>query len=155
MAKKKRIGKLPPRYSFILNSYTDVRLSKCPRCQKLTHLRKFALFIHIDAWGPMALGKTCRYCSRCELIMAHQDELEAQLAHSFSQMAPEVIGNEYGCRSHIDVGTLRHAAPGCPVICVSRLTGHRHSGIRVFSHAPPTPAGSPHASIAEPCLLVQ
>jgi hypothetical protein len=82
---KKRIGKLPPRYSFILNPYADVRLSRCPRCQKLTYLRKFALFIHIDVWGPMALGKTCRYCSRCELIMAHQDELEAQLAHSFSQ----------------------------------------------------------------------
>ena len=61
----------------------------------------------------------------------------------------------HGCRSHIDVGTLRHAAPGCPVICVSRLTGHRHSGIRVFSYAPHTPEGSPHASIAEPCLLVQ
>ena len=88
---KKRIGKLPPRYSFMLNPYTDVRLSKCPRCQKLTYLRKFALFIHIDAWGPMALGKTCRYCARCELIMAHQDELEAQLAHSFSQIAPAVL----------------------------------------------------------------
>jgi hypothetical protein len=43
----------------------------------------------------MALGKTCRYCSRCELIMAHQDELEAQLAYSFSQLAPEVIGSPY------------------------------------------------------------
>ena len=95
MAQKKRIGKLPPRYLFILNPYADVRLSKCPRCQKLTHLRKFALFIHIDAWGPMALGKTCRYCSRCELIMAHQDELEAEMAHSLSQIAPEVIGNDY------------------------------------------------------------
>jgi putative tryptophan/tyrosine transport system substrate-binding protein len=62
---------------------------------------------------------------------------------------------QQGCRSHIDVGTLRHAAADCPVMCVSRLTGHRHSGIRVFSHAPPTPEGSPHASIAEPCLLVQ
>jgi hypothetical protein len=90
-----KIGKLPQRYSFMLNPYAEVRLSKCPKCQKLTHLRKFALFIHIDEWGPMALGKTCRYCSRCELIMAHQDELEAQLAHSFSQLAPEVIGNKY------------------------------------------------------------
>jgi hypothetical protein len=27
--------------------------------------------------------------------MVHQDELESQLAHSFSQLAPEVIGNEY------------------------------------------------------------
>jgi hypothetical protein len=49
----------------------------------------------------MALGKTCRYCSRCELIMAHQDELEAQLAYSFGQIAPGVIGNEY-----LVVGTI-------------------------------------------------
>ena len=90
-----RIGELPPRYSFMLNPHTEVRLSKCPKCEKLTHLRKFALFIHVDKWGPMALGKTCRYCSRCEMIMVHQGELEAQLAHSFSQIAPEVIGNDY------------------------------------------------------------
>ena len=91
----KRLGGLPPRYSFMLNPHADVRLSKCPKCQKATHLRKFALFIHIDGWGAMALGKTCRYCSRCEMIMVHQDEIEAQLAQSFSQIAPEVIGNEY------------------------------------------------------------
>jgi len=90
-----KIGKLPRRYSFILNPHTDTRLSKCPKCEKLTHFRKFVLFIHIDGWGPMALGKTCRYCSRCELIMVHQDELEAQLAYSFSQIAPDMIGNEY------------------------------------------------------------
>ncbi|GAB3376796.1 hypothetical protein [Azotobacter armeniacus] len=99
---KKRIGKLPPRYAFILNPYADERLSKCPRCQKPTYLRKFALFIHIDEWGPMALGKTCRYCSQCELIIVHQDELEAQLAHSFSQIAPEVIGSAYLVLGTID-----------------------------------------------------
>ena len=43
----------------------------------------------------MALGKTCKYCSKCELIMVHQDELEAQLAYNFSQQAPEFIGNQY------------------------------------------------------------
>src|ERR1035437_7478006 len=91
----KRLGGLPPRYSFMLNPYAKVRLSKCPKCQRATHLRKFALFIQIDGWGAMALGKTCRYCSRCEMIMVHQDELEAELAQSFSQIAPEVIGNEY------------------------------------------------------------
>jgi hypothetical protein len=117
MAKKKRIGKLPPRYSFILNPYADVRLSKCPRCQKLTHLRKFALFIHIDKWGPMALGKTCRYCSRCELIMAHKDELEAQLEHSFSQIAPEVIGNEY-----LVLGTIENKAPSGRTRVLARRT---------------------------------
>jgi len=73
---------------------------------------KFALFIHIDAWGPMALGKTCRYCSRCELIMAHQDELEAQLAYSFSQIAPEFIGNEYLVLGTIDKKVWKEGLAG-------------------------------------------
>ena len=90
-----RIGKLPPRYSLLLNSHAEVRLSKCPKCQKVTHLRKFALLIHIDEWGPWALGKTCRYCSRCELVMVQRAELEADLAHGLSQRAPQVIGNDY------------------------------------------------------------
>lgn len=88
----KRLGKRPPRYAFMLNPYSDVRLSKCPKCQKLTHPRKFALFLHINEWGPLTLGKTCRYCSRCELIMAHQDELEDQLMR---QLPPEIARNGY------------------------------------------------------------
>ena len=90
-----RIGKQPPRYSFLLNPYSDVRLSKCPTCEKPTHLRKFALFIDIDGWGPLALGKTCRYCSRCELIIAHQDELEAELARNPAALVPEAGGKGY------------------------------------------------------------
>lgn len=95
MAKRRTIGKLPPRYGFLLNPYSDVRLSKCPLCERPTHLRKFALLIHIKGWGPLALGKTCRYCTPCELIIVHQDELETELANSFSRLDPEVIGNEY------------------------------------------------------------
>jgi hypothetical protein len=107
-----RIGKLSPRYSFMLNPRAEVRLSKCPKCQKRTHLRKFALFIHVDGWGPMALGKTCRYCSACELIMAHQDELEAELAHSFGRIAPEIIGNEYVVLGTIDKKVWRAGLEG-------------------------------------------
>ncbi len=92
---KRTIGKLAPRYSFILNPYSDVRLSKCPQCGRPTHPRKFALFIQVDKYGPLALGKTCRYCTRCELIAAHQDELEAELAHSLARIAPEAVGSEY------------------------------------------------------------
>jgi hypothetical protein len=92
---RNRIGKLKPQYSFILNPYSDVRLSKCPKCKKLTHLRKFVLFIAIREFGPMTLGKTCRYCSKCELIMAHQNELEAELIIGLQKIAPQVIGNEY------------------------------------------------------------
>lgn len=107
-----KIGKLRPRYSFILNPHSEVRLSKCPKCQKLTHLRKFALFIHIDGWGPMALGKTCRYCSRCELIMVHQDELDAELAHSLSRVAPKAIGNEYMVLGTIEKKVWREGLRG-------------------------------------------
>ncbi len=89
------IGKLPPRYSFLINPYTDIRLSKCPKCERATYLRKFALMIQVQGWGPLVLGKTCRYCSRCELIMAHQDELEFELEQSFSRIDPKVIGNDY------------------------------------------------------------
>ena len=92
---KAKIGKLPPRYSFILNPYSDEHLSKCPKCHRPTHLRKFSLSIHIADWGLMTLGKTCRYCTPCELIIVNQDELEAQLAYSFHTIAPEVVGNQY------------------------------------------------------------
>jgi hypothetical protein len=43
----------------------------------------------------MVLGKTCRYCSRCEVVMVHRKELEAELACGLSQMAPKAIGKDY------------------------------------------------------------
>jgi hypothetical protein len=97
VAKRKttRIGKLAPRYAFILNPYSDVRFSKCPKCDKLTYPRKFALLIHVEGADPIVLGKTCKYCSRCELIIAHKDELEALLAAHYSAIDPDVVGNDY------------------------------------------------------------
>lgn len=92
---KQRFGKLTPRYTFALNPYRDVRFSTCPKCKRLTHLRKFPLLIHVDEFGAFALGKTCRYCTKCELIIAHQDELEPVMANMFAQLAPQIVGNEY------------------------------------------------------------
>ena len=92
---RRRAGRLPPRYAFMLNPYTATRLSRCPKCKKLTHYRKFVLFIHTDTWGPIAHGKTCRYCSRCELIMVHEDELKAELAHTLGQSSADAIGEDF------------------------------------------------------------
>jgi len=86
---------LPPRYSFILNPYSDVRLSKCPCCCRPMHPRKFALLIHVETFGPLAIGKTGRYCTPCELIAIHQDELESELAHHLNRLAPKAVGEEY------------------------------------------------------------
>ena len=109
---KAQIGKLPPRYSFILNQHSHERLSKCPECHRPTHPRKFAFLVHVDEWGPMALGKTCRYCTRCELIIAHQDELEAQLAGSLGIIAPEVLGNNYIVLGTVEKRTWQSGVQG-------------------------------------------
>ncbi len=95
MPRKKRFGQLPPRYRFALNPHADYRASRCPRCNSLTYPRKFALLIHVAPDELRVLGKTCKYCSKCEFIIAHQDELEAELAAHFEQIRPSVIGNEY------------------------------------------------------------
>ena len=96
MARKKdRLGKLPPRYRFALNPFAEVRWSKCPLCHKLTFNRKFPLFIKVEGHGPIVMGKTCRYCARCEFIIAHQAELDAELAYFLSHRTPELVGNDY------------------------------------------------------------
>jgi hypothetical protein len=93
MPRQKRFGLLPPRYRFALNQHADYRASRCPCCNGLTYPRKFALLIHVDPDELRALGKPCKYCSRCEFIIAHQDELEAELATHFEQTRPDVIGH--------------------------------------------------------------
>lgn len=107
-----RIGSLPRRYAFILNPYSNERLSKCPQCGRPTHPRKFALLIHIERFGPLAIGKTCRYCTPCELLIAHRHELEAELAHSLTEIAPEVVGNEYLVLGTMDKRAWRQGLHG-------------------------------------------
>ena len=95
MPRANSIGKLPPRYKFILNPHADTRLSRCPLCQRQTHRRKFAFLVHVEDWGPLILGKTGPFCSPCELIIIHQDELETELAISFTRLKPAAIGSDY------------------------------------------------------------
>jgi hypothetical protein len=90
-----RLGKQPPRYRFFLNPYADARFTTCPQCSGKTRVRKLPLVIHIDPLQLIALNKTCRYCPRCDLLIAHQDEIEAFLAAFFGQNWPEIVGNDY------------------------------------------------------------
>src|SRR6185437_13115972 len=46
-------------------------------------------------------NKTCRYCSRCDLVIAHQDEVEEQLVMMLQEHRPELVGNAY-----LVIGTL-------------------------------------------------
>jgi len=54
---KPRFGELPPRYTFVLNPYTDYRFTRCPNCDQPTRLRKFVLFIHVDPDHLLSMGK--------------------------------------------------------------------------------------------------
>lgn len=96
-----RLGKQPPRHRFILNPYPDERFDVCPECDGPTEQRKFPLLIHVDPTNPVCINKTCRYCPTCDLLIAHQDEVEQQLAVLFQQRDPDLIGNDY-----LVIGTL-------------------------------------------------
>jgi hypothetical protein len=91
----KRLGKQPSRYRFLLNPFRDRRFAICPNCEGRTLLRKIPLVIHVDPINPVAINKSCRYCAACDLLVAHQDELEAELAALFARRAPDLVGNSY------------------------------------------------------------
>lgn len=120
MASARSLGKLPPRYSFALNPRLDARFTRCPLCEK-TRLRKFVLFVYIEGSDPMALGKTCRFCTRCELIIAHQDELEHELVLALETRDPGVIGNEYAVLGTVDRKLWRKALKEDPPVTGNAL----------------------------------
>jgi len=97
MTKKKepRLGKLPLQYTFILNPYAEYRFTRCPGCERKMRQRKLPLFIHVDPMNPVVLNYTCRYCPDCDLLIAHQDQIEELLAGIFAELDPSAIGNDY------------------------------------------------------------
>jgi hypothetical protein len=103
-ARPPRLGKQPPRYRFFLNPYLEWRCTVCPQCHAKTRQRKIPVVIHVDPLHPIALNKTGRYCPGCDLLIVHQDELEALLAAFFTEHHPAVLGNDY-----LALGTLDRA----------------------------------------------
>lgn len=99
------LGMQPPRYHFFLNPQSEHRFTRCPQCGGPTRARKFALLIYLKKAGMVALGKTCRYCEKCEIIIAHQLEIEDLMADLFEQVGPRVIGSDY-----LVLGTVERAA---------------------------------------------
>jgi len=105
MTELPHLGKLPPQYRFILNPHAETRVGRCPICEQKMHQRKVPLFVHVNPFNPVVLGYTCRYCPTCDLLIAHQDEIEHLLAGLFAERDPSVIGNDY-----LVLGTVERAA---------------------------------------------
>ncbi len=57
----------------------------------------------------MTLGKTCKYCSRCEMIICQQNELEMELAAAFARRGPELLGREYFVFGTVQLKTWKAA----------------------------------------------
>jgi hypothetical protein len=83
------------RHYFFLNPHEDAAFTKCPKCEDNTKIRKFPLVVHIDPRQVLLLNKKCRYCVKCDLIIAKQSELESLMVACFEQPKPEIIGNNY------------------------------------------------------------
>jgi hypothetical protein len=104
-----QLGKQPPQYRFFLNPYEDMRFTRCPQCDSKMHQRKLPLLIHIDPTYLLSLNKTCRYCPHCDLLIAHQNDVEYFLASFFMEQKPEVVGNKYLVIGTLDKTTWKHA----------------------------------------------
>lgn len=101
-----RAGSRPKRtrYRFFMNPYADMAFTKCPKCETKTRQRKLPLVIHIEPGYMFVVNKACRYCERCDLLIARQAQVEALMAEAFATRAPEIIGNEY-----LAIGTMDRA----------------------------------------------
>src|SRR5947209_7775364 len=84
-----------PRHRFILNPHQDLRCSRCPKCDALMKVRKVPLLIHVEPQNLITLRKTVKLCPACDILIAHQDELEREIAYLFQQRQPEIVGNPY------------------------------------------------------------
>jgi hypothetical protein len=120
----KQLGKQPRRHYFFLNPYRDARFSYCPKCEAKTRQRKFPLVIHIEPRNPVILNKTCRYCPGCDLIIAHQDEIEAQLHTLFTEHNPGLIGNDYLVMGTVDRAIWRRSRK--TPMPIQKLLDHLH-----------------------------
>ena len=120
----KQPEKQPRRHNFFLNPYRDVRFSSCPMCGDKTRLRKFPLVIHIEPLNPVVLNKSCRYCPSCDLIIAHQDEIETQLAILFDKHDPSLKGHDYWVMGTFDRAVWRQSLK--TPMPVSQLLDHLH-----------------------------
>jgi hypothetical protein len=106
-AKKPQFGELPPRYSFVLNPYPEMRVSRCPYCERKTGQRKIPLLIHVEPMHLLALNYTCRYCQACDLLIAHKYEIEHLLTEMFRQYDSEIVGNDYLIIGTVETATWR------------------------------------------------
>ena len=61
-------------------------------------VRKIPLVVHVDPVGLVLLRKTCRLCVKCEMLIAHQAEMD--------RVIDSVRSHRAGGREYVVLGTL-------------------------------------------------
>lgn len=112
--RKDRMGALPARYSFALNTHAKARFTKCPRCETKTRVRKIPLVIHVDGAGLVILRKTCRLCVNCEMVIVQRAEIEPLIAASAGRGA--AAKPEYLVLGTVDPRLWRRGLSGSVVV---------------------------------------
>src|SRR6266700_2796071 len=49
-------------------------------------------------------SSSCSHCTNCDLLIAHQDDIEDILSRIFTTLNPEIVGNNY-----LVIGTVERA----------------------------------------------
>ena len=120
--RRPRMGALPPRYSFVLNPYSGERFTRCPRCEAKTRVRKIPLVIHIDSVGLVMLRKTCRLCVVCEMLIAHQAEIDPLVDSLGDHRVPASQQREYLVLGTVESKTWRRGTSSR--VMADELIGH-------------------------------
>lgn len=102
------------RHRLLLNSSRVARFTSCPLCHQPTKQRKFPLAIHVEPGGLVALGLTCRFCLNDDLVIVHQDVLEAELEGVFAERLPAEVGRQYLVLGTFDRAVWRRGLSSAP-----------------------------------------
>jgi hypothetical protein len=104
------MGALRPRYAFVPNPRADDRFTRCPRCEAKTRVRKLPLVIHVEEAGLLILGKTCRLCVACEVLIAHRAEVEQLIGASLGGAV--AVSPKYSVLATVDTRVWRRGLAG-------------------------------------------
>ncbi len=96
-----------PRHIFFLNPYADEPFPHCPRCHTSTNPRTRILLLHVKPNIAVPLKAKCRYCTECDLLIAHKHELRAELEARLPPGVWKASGGEF-----VAVGSLDRARLG-------------------------------------------
>ena len=111
-SKRGQIGKVPPRYSFILNPHRDLRCSTCPTCDQRTRIRRIVLSVVMDESDIAIVKKMCKFCVACDLVICHQDELEPLISQLFEGANPAKLSDRYMVIGTVDRAIYLKGARG-------------------------------------------